>query len=62
MAENKPKAKDDLRLASSSEESYEVTAFAKKYGLPESEAALIIKRRAHPKRSSMRTWHLERHS
>jgi hypothetical protein len=50
MAENKPKTKDDLRLASSSEESYEVTAFAKKYGLPESEAALIIKRKGSSKK------------
>lgn len=50
MAENNPKTKEDLRLASSSEEAYEVTAFAKKYGLPESEAALIIKRKGSSKK------------
>lgn len=50
MAENNSKAKDDLWLASSSEESYQVAAFAKKYGLPENEAALIIKRKGSSKK------------
>jgi hypothetical protein len=50
MAENNSKAKDGLWLASSSEESYQVAAFAKKYGLPESEAALIIKRKGSSKK------------
>jgi hypothetical protein len=50
MAENNSTAKDGLWLASSSEESYQVAAFAKKYGLPESEAALIIKRKGSSKK------------
>jgi hypothetical protein len=50
MAENSSKANDDLWLASSSEEAYEVGAFAEKYGLPESEAALIIKRKGSSKK------------
>lgn len=43
MPDDKSKTKEDRKLASA-EESYEVAAFARKYGLPESEAATIIKR------------------
>jgi hypothetical protein len=43
MADNKSKVKEDRRLLSSAE-TYEVAAFAKKYGVPPSEAATIIKR------------------
>jgi hypothetical protein len=50
MVKNASKGKDSLWLASSSEESYQVEAFAKKYGLPQSEAALIIKRKGSSKK------------
>jgi len=43
MADDKSKVKEDRKLVSS-QETYEVAAFAKKYGLPPSEAATIIKR------------------
>ena len=43
MADDKSKTKEDRKLASK-EESYEVAAFAKKYGIPPTEASLIIKR------------------
>jgi hypothetical protein len=43
MADDKTKIKEDRKLAAS-EEVYEVAAFARKYGLPPSEAATIIKR------------------
>ncbi len=43
MADDKSKVKEDRKLAAS-EETYEVAAFAKKHGLPPSEAATIIKR------------------
>ncbi|GLS39205.1 DUF3606 domain-containing protein [Mesorhizobium tianshanense] len=43
MADDKSKTKQDRKLVSS-EEPYEVAAFAKKYGIPPSEAATIIKR------------------
>ncbi|TIT52657.1 MAG: DUF3606 domain-containing protein, partial [Mesorhizobium sp.] len=42
MADDKSKTKQDRKLASS-EQPYEVVAFAKKYGIPPSEAATIIK-------------------
>jgi hypothetical protein len=50
MAENKSEPPEDLWLASSSEESYQVAEFAEKYGLPESEAALILKRKGSSKK------------
>ena len=43
MPDDKSKTKQDGKLAAS-EERYEAAAFAKKYGIPASEAALIIKR------------------
>jgi|GEM_PF-2334771 len=43
MADDKSKVKEDRKLVAS-EETYEVASFAKKYGLPQSEAATIIKR------------------
>ncbi|NGN45045.1 DUF3606 domain-containing protein [Mesorhizobium sp. CGMCC 1.15528] len=43
MADDKSKVKEDRKLVASGE-TYEVTAFAKKYGIPPSEAATIIKR------------------
>lgn len=43
MADDKSKTKQDRKLVSS-QETYEVAAFAKKHGLPPSEAATIIKR------------------
>jgi hypothetical protein len=43
MANNKSKSKQDRKQVSS-EETYDVAAFAKKYGIPPSEAATIIKR------------------
>ena len=43
MADDKSKVKEDRKLVAS-EETYEVAAFAKKYGVPPSEAATIIKR------------------
>ena len=43
MADDKSKVKEDRKLVSS-EETYEVAAFAKKFGVPPSEAATIIKR------------------
>jgi hypothetical protein len=43
MADDKSKVKEDRKLVSSTE-TYEVAAFAKKYGVPPSEAATIIKR------------------
>jgi hypothetical protein len=43
MADDKSKTKQDRKPASG-EETYDVAAFAKKYGLPPSEAATIIKR------------------
>ncbi|TIS94510.1 DUF3606 domain-containing protein [Mesorhizobium sp.] len=50
MADDKSKATEDLWLASSSEESYQVAEFAEKYGFPESEAALIIERKGSSKK------------
>jgi len=43
MADDKSKTKEDRKLVSG-EEPYEVAAFAKKYGIPPSEAKTIIKR------------------
>jgi hypothetical protein len=43
MADDKSKTKEDRKLVAS-EETYEVAAFAKKYGIPPSEATTIIKR------------------
>lgn len=43
MPDDKSKTKEDRKLASA-EETYEVAAFARKYGIPESEATTIIKR------------------
>jgi hypothetical protein len=43
MPDDKAKSKQDRKLVAS-EEGYEVAAFAKKFGLPPSEAATIIKR------------------
>jgi hypothetical protein len=43
MADDKSKNKQDRKPASG-EEPYDVAAFAKKYGIPPSEAATIIKR------------------
>ncbi|WP_421917327.1 DUF3606 domain-containing protein [Mesorhizobium sp.] len=43
MTDDKSKTKEDRKLVAS-EEPYEVAAFAKKYGIPPSEAKTIIKR------------------
>ena len=43
MADDKSKTKEDRKLVAA-EEGYEVAVFAKKYGLPPSEAKTIIKR------------------
>jgi len=43
MADDKSKAKRDRKPAAG-DEPYEVAAFAKKYGIPPSEAQTIIKR------------------
>ncbi len=43
MADDKSKIKEDRKLVAS-QETYEVAAFAKKSGVPPSEAATIIKR------------------
>jgi hypothetical protein len=43
MADDKTKAKEDRKLAAGGE-SYEVADFAKKFGIPVSEAKTIIKR------------------
>jgi hypothetical protein len=43
MTNDKSKVKEDRKLVAS-EETYEVAAFAKKFGVPPSEAATIIKR------------------
>jgi hypothetical protein len=43
MTDDKSKTKEDRKLVSG-EEPYEVAAFAKKYGIPPSEAKTIIKR------------------
>jgi hypothetical protein len=43
MADDKSKIKEDRKLVASAE-TYEVAAFAKKYGISPSEAAVIIKR------------------
>jgi hypothetical protein len=43
MADDKSKTKQDRKQVSS-EEPYEVAAFARKYGIPPSEAQTIIKR------------------
>ena len=43
MADDKTKTKEDRKLVSAGE-TYEVADFAKKYGVPPSEAATIIKR------------------
>jgi hypothetical protein len=43
MTDDRSKVKEDRKLVAS-EETYEVDAFAKKFGLPPSEAATIIKR------------------
>ncbi|MER9502013.1 DUF3606 domain-containing protein [Mesorhizobium sp. M0587] len=43
MADDKSKIKQDRKLVSS-EDTYEVAAFARKYGIPQSEAQTIIKR------------------
>ena len=43
MVDDKSKTKEDRKLVAS-EEGYEVADFAKKYGVPPSEAATIIKR------------------
>jgi hypothetical protein len=43
MADNKSKTKEDRKLVAR-DETYEVAAFAKKYGVPPSEAKTIIKR------------------
>ena len=43
MPDDKSKIKQDRKLVSS-EETYEVAAFARKYGIPQSEAQTIIKR------------------
>jgi hypothetical protein len=44
MADDKSKVKEDRKLVASKKETYEVAAFAKKFGVPPSEAATIIKR------------------
>lgn len=43
MTDDKSKVKEDRKLVAS-KETYEVAAFAKKFGVPPSEAAAIIKR------------------
>lgn len=43
MADDKSRIKEDRKLISS-DETYEVAVFAKKYGIPPSEAATVIKR------------------
>jgi hypothetical protein len=43
MSDDKSKTKEDRRLVAG-EEPYEVAAFARKYGIPPSEAKTIIKR------------------
>lgn len=43
MADDKSKTKEDRKLVAG-QETYEVAAFAKKYGIPPSEAGTIIKR------------------
>lgn len=43
MADDKSKTKEDRKLVASGE-TYEVADFAKKYGVPPSEAKTIIKR------------------
>ena len=43
MADDKSKVKEDRRLVAAGE-SYEVAEFAKKFGIPPSEAQTIIKR------------------
>jgi len=43
MADDKSKTKEDRKLVASTED-YEVADFAKKYGIPPSEAKTIIKR------------------
>lgn len=43
MADDKSKVIEDRKQVASAE-TYEVAAFAKKYGVPQSEAATIIKR------------------
>ena len=43
MADDKSKTKEDRKLVAG-EEPYEAADFAKKYGIPPAEAALIIKR------------------
>jgi hypothetical protein len=43
MADDKSRSKQDRKPAAG-EEPYDVAAFAKKYGIPPSEAATIIKR------------------
>lgn len=43
MADDKTRVKEDRTLVAR-QETYEVSAFAKKYGVPPSEAATIIKR------------------
>ena len=43
MTDDKLKTKEDRKLVAG-EEPYEVAAFAKKYGIPPSEAKTIIKR------------------
>ena len=43
MADDKNKTADDRKLVSA-EQPYEAAAFAKKYGIPPSEAKTIIKR------------------
>ena len=43
MPDDKSKTKQDRKLVAA-QETYEVTAFAKKFGVPPSEASTIIKR------------------
>ena len=54
MADDKLKAKEDRKLVAG-DETYEVADFAKKYGVPPSEAKTIIKRYG-PSRAKLDTY------
>ncbi|MDI6029123.1 DUF3606 domain-containing protein [Corticibacterium sp. UT-5YL-CI-8] len=54
MADDKTKTKEDRKLVASGE-TYEVADFAKKYGVPPSEAKTIIKRYG-PSRTKLDTY------
>lgn len=60
MANDKSKTKGDRKM-NTSDETYEVAAFTKKYGLPTSEAATIIKRYG-PSRRKLDTYMASRNA